>query len=242
MTAPDGGIPEGSLLPGLFRAMQLQTEDEALAGATGGALGGFQEAQESYWAFESELADTAEETRDEQLDLNERMDLLEGVNGYCNLFMSANWLVAQNQLLALPFDTQLGPNVGAEPHDGGILLLTRGLWRADALITCDKMTSSNFRAEIYISVVSASSGEVYSESRYDIVLTPSGSESAAFSKTFVIAVDEAYIVKVRIRHNRTARLRVYGGTLRSALSVNKWSNNVTNNVEIPEAPDGGELG
>lgn len=242
MTSPDGSIPEGSLLPGLFRAMQLQTEEEAKAAATGGALGGFQDAQESYWSFESDVADTAGEVLDEQFDLHERADLLEGVNGYCNLFMSANWLTAQNQLLALPFDTQLGPNIGAEPHDGGILLMTKGLWRADTIVTCDRMTNSNNTAQVYISVLSASSGLVYSETRYDIVLTPSGSESAAFSKTFVIPTDEAYVVKVRIRHSRSARLRVFGGTLRSALSVNKWSSETTNNVEIAEPPDGGELG
>lgn len=242
MTSPDGALPAGSLAPGLFAAAQAQTAEEAKRAATGGALGGFEDAQESYWGFESDVADIADQARDEQLDLNDRVDLLEGVHGYCNLFMSANWLTAQNQLLTLPFDTQLGPNIGAEPHDGGILLMTKGLWRADTIITCDKMTSSSYTAQVFISVLSASSGAVYSETRYDIVLTPSGSESAAFSKTFVIPTGEAYVVKVRIQHNRTARLRVFGGTLRSALSVNKWSSETTNNVEIAEPPDGGELG
>lgn len=241
MTSPDGALPAGSLAPGLFRAMQLQTAEEAKRAATGGALGGFEDAQESYWGFESELADLADQIRDEQLDLNGRVDLLEGVNGYCNLFMSANWLVAQNQLLSLPFDTQLGPNIGAIPHDGGIRLLTKGLWRADTIVTCDRM-SKTFTAQVYLTVMSVSSGQVYSDTRYDIVITPSGAESAPFSKTFVIPTDDAYMVKARIQHNNTSRLRVFGGTLRSALSVNKWSNNTDNNVDIPVPADGGELG
>ncbi|MGN0123762.1 MAG: hypothetical protein ACI38R_11045 [Rhodococcus sp. (in: high G+C Gram-positive bacteria)] len=242
MTSPDGALPAGSLAPGLFAAAQAQTAEEAKRAATGGALGGFEDAQESYWGFESDVAGIAEQLRDEQLDLNDRVDLLEGVNGYCNTFMSANWLVAQNQLLALPFDTQLGPNIGAIPFDGGIRLLTKGLWRADAIVTCDKMTSSNFSAQVYITVLQITTGAVYSDTRYDIVLTPSGSESAAFSKTFVIPTADAYMVKARIQHNRTARLRVFGGTLRSALSVNKWSNNTEHNVEIQDPPDGGDLG
>lgn len=242
MTSPDGALPAGSLAPGLFAAAQAQTDDEAKAAAVGGALGGYEDAQESYWGFESDVADLVEQTRDEQLNLNDRVDLLEGVNGYCNLFMSANWNVIQNQLLSLPFDTQLGPNIGAVPYDGGIRLLTKGLWRADTIITCDRMTSSNFTAQVYITVMSVSSGIIYSNTRYDVVLTPSGSESAAFSKTFVIATDDAYVVKVRIQHNRTARVKVFGGTLRSALSVNKWSNNTDNNVDIEDPPDGGDLG
>ncbi|APE10752.1 hypothetical protein BO226_17400 [Rhodococcus sp. 2G] len=237
MTTPHGSAPDGAwqFASGFGQGM---TEDEALALATGGARGNLEQADEEWALVRGDL----QALIDEQDQFKERLDLLEGVYGYCNTFMSANWLVAQDHLLALPFDTQLGPNVGAVPYEGGIRLQTRGLWRADTIVTCDKMTSSNFAAQVYITVLSVATGAVYSETRFDIVLTPSGSESAAFSKTFVVPTDDDYVVKARIQHNRTARLRVFGGTLRSALSVNKWSTNTSNNVDIPEPADGGELG
>lgn len=244
MTTPNGDINTGvSYVWGEGHGYG-QDIDQAAAWAAmrGDTLTGYTDAQDSWKGLVSDLADIADQVRDSQLDLTDRMDLLEGVQGYCNTYMSANWLVAQNQLLELPFDTQLGPSVNAEPSDGGILLHTKGLWRADALVTADKMTSSNYRAQIYITVFDTLGDAVYSDTRFDIVLTPSGSETAAFSKTFVIPHDDRYLVKVRIEHNRTARLRVFGGTLRSAFSVNKWSSNTDHNVDIPDAPDGGELG
>lgn len=218
------------------------TEASALAAMRGQALPGYADAQNSWHGLVSDLADLADEVEDEQLELLDRVDLLEGVHGYCNSFMSANWLVGQNQLLTLPFDTQLGPNVNAELFDDGIRLGTKGLWRADALVTFDAVSGANVRAEVYITVESVSGSTLYSETLFDTVLTSSGAASVAFSKTFVIPTDNAYVVKARVKHYRSARTRVFGGTLRSALSVNKWSSNTDNNVDIPVAPDGGDLG
>lgn len=48
MTSPDGSIPVGSLGRGLFRAQQLQTEAEAKAKLTNGALGKWQGAQDNF--------------------------------------------------------------------------------------------------------------------------------------------------------------------------------------------------
>jgi hypothetical protein len=237
VTTPHGSAPDGAwtFASGFGQGLE---EDDIMSQITGGARGNLEHADDEWGLLRGDL----QQLIDEQDQFKERLELLEGVQGYCNTFMSANWMVAQNQLLALPFDTQLGPEVGAVPFEGGIRLLTRGLWRADTIVTCDKMTSSNFAAQVYITVFTIATGAVYSETRFDIVLTPSGSESAAFSKTFVVPTDDAYVVKARIQHNRTARLRVFGGTLRSALSVNKWSTNTSNNVEISDPPDGGELG
>jgi hypothetical protein len=238
VTTPHGSAPDGAwqFASGFGQGM---TEDEALALATGGARGNLENADLEWGLVRQDL----DNLRDEQLQFGERLDLLEGVNGYCNLFMSANWQVAQNQLLTLPFDTQLGPRVGASPHSGdAILLESRGLWRADLHVSADKMTNSNYRANVYISVINSVSGTVFTETQFDLVLTPSGSETAAFSKTFVIPDDNTYLVRARIQHNRTARLKVFGGTLRSALTVNKWSSNTSNLLVLDTVPDGGELG
>lgn len=48
MTAPDGSIPDGSLVRGLFRARQLETEEQAKARLTNGALGKWQGAQDAF--------------------------------------------------------------------------------------------------------------------------------------------------------------------------------------------------
>lgn len=193
-----------------------------------------------------DLNDIRTQFQDGQLELNERTELLEGgVSGYCQVFMSKNWNVVQNQLITLPFDAQLGPEKGAFPHGGnGIRLATRGLWRADLHVTADKMTNSNFQAEVYVSVMNLATGLVFTEHQYDMVLTPpSGSETASFSITFVIPPDDNnYVVRARVKHNRTNRLKIFGGTVRSALSVNKWDNRTTNALVLDEAPDGGDLG
>lgn len=218
------------------------TEASAHALMRGETLTGYTDAQDSWKGLVSDLADLSDQVRDDQLGLNDRLDLLDGVNGYCSLFMSQNWSVAQNQLLTLPFDSQLGPAKGAEPHSDGILLKTKGLWRADAHVTADRMTSSSFSAQVYVSVMNVTSGAVFTEHQFDIVLTSSGSETAAFSHTFVIPTDDTFVVRARFQHNRNARLKVFGGTLRSALSVNKWDSRTDNALVLPDAPDGGELG
>lgn len=46
--APDGAIPDGSLVRGLFRARQLETEEQAKARLTNGALGKWQGAQNAF--------------------------------------------------------------------------------------------------------------------------------------------------------------------------------------------------
>lgn len=241
MTSPDGALPEGSLVPGLSRAMQLQTAEEAKRAATGGALGGFEDAQESYWEFESDVAATVEDALDQQLELKERVDLLEGVQGYCLTFMSKNWLIPSQRKVVLPFDTQLGPNVGASPFEGGIRLDTKGLWRTDFLIGWEKSASGPWSAGIYLEVYNHITGISYSESLFALVVTTTGPETVAFSKTFVIPADDTYMVRAHAWQGTTTQRRVFGGTAWSALSVNKWSNNTDHNVNIPEAPEGGML-
>lgn len=67
-----------------------------------------------------------------------------------------------------------------------------------------------------------------------------GDETCSFSNTFVIPDDDAYFVTVELIHRNT-RQNVFGGTLRSALSVNKWDFRIDNAVVAPTVPDGGTL-
>ncbi|WP_072814266.1 hypothetical protein [Rhodococcus zopfii] len=238
--APDGAWQFGDRMGQEYTGM---TTADVIAMMTGQARSDLNTASNGWNGVVFDLNDIRTQFQDGQLELNERTELLEGVSGYCQVFMSKNWNVVQNQLITLPFDAQLGPEKGAFPHGGnGIRLATRGLWRADLHVTADKMTNSNFQAEVYVSVMNLATGLVFTEHQYDMVLTPSGSETASFSITFVIPDDNNYVVRARVKHNRTNRLKIFGGTVRSALSVNKWDNRTTNALVLDEAPDGGDLG
>lgn len=245
MTSPDGASPDGSLALGLFAAAQALTAEDALAAATGGALGGFEDAQESWWGHEDDVAQQLSDFHDSQLDMLDRLDLLEGVSGYCNLFMGKNWRVKGGSRVTLPFDTQLGPAKGATPEAGGIRLGGKGLWRADCHVSFYPAPSNWFTGAGAVSLqvflqVSTLAGVRYTEHEFDIVITQHGAETAAFSHTFVIPTDDAYRVIVQVQHPKDWHW-VYGGTLRSSLSVNKWDNGTSNAVVLPTAPDGGEL-
>lgn len=218
------------------------TESSALALMRGQTLTGYEDAQDSWKHLESDVADLSDQIRDEQLDLNDRMDLLEGVTGYCNTFMSKSWSIASQTRLVLPFDTQLGPNIGAEPFDNGIKLDTRGLWRADSLVTFPQTSGGEYSAGIYLTVHNHVLNTTYSESLYAVVVTDGGPATVAFSKTFVIPDDDTFMVTADVWQGTTVRVPVLGGTQWSALSVNKWSNNTDHNVDLPNPPEGGELG
>lgn len=240
MTAPNGSPPSGAWIVN-GRYGQDITEESANAMMRGETINGFEKGQDSWKHLESDVTQLAGDVRDGQLELNNRVDLLEGVRGYCSTFMDANWNVAANNRVTLPFNVQLGPSVGTSLYNGGIRLATRGLWRADVHVTFAAVPS-NARFQVYVAVVGVTSESVFTEHRYDLVGTSAGPETASFSHTFVVPTDDQYYVKCQVYHFRGSRQLIYGGTVLSALSVNKWSNNTDNNVVIPEAPDGGELG
>jgi hypothetical protein len=244
MTTPNGyPNPDVAYVwgPGVGYGQDI-TEQSALALMRGQTLNGYEDAQDSWKHLESDVADLSNQIRDAQLDLEDRIDLLEGVTGYCNTFMSKSWSVASQTRLVLPFDTQLGPSVGASPYEGGIKLDTKGLWRADTLVTFPQTSGGKFSAGIYLTVRNLGLEPIYSESLYAIVVTDGGPATVAFSKTFVIPSDNTYMVTADVWQGTTVRIPVHGGTQWSALSVNKWSNNTDNNVDMPTVPDGGELG
>ena len=241
MTTPGGDAPDGAYVIG-SRFGSDETEAGIRAKLRGGTLNGYEDSQMQWQGLTSDLAELADEIRDGQLDLIDRIDLLEGVEGYCSTFLGKNWNVAPGQRIKLPFDVQLGPNKGAVPYNDGIRLLSKGLWRSDCHVSFYKSPGAAIAASVHVMVCRVSDDTVYSEHEYDIVVTASGAETAAFSHTFVISSNDNFYVRVEVKHNRNARHGVYGGTLRSALSVNKWDNGTSNNVVLPVAPEGGNLG
>ncbi|WP_407107876.1 hypothetical protein [Rhodococcus aetherivorans] len=244
MSTPGGSAPDGSWQWG-SRGNYTDDADEAMSAATGGAMGGITDSIAGWDGVVDDLADLANQVRDGQLDMNDRLDLLESVAGYCQLFMSKNWRVKGGSYITLPFDAQIGPNKGAVPHQNGIRLSKKGLWRVAAHVSFYPPPANWFTGasavgiDVVISVVTTT-GVVYSEEAYPLVVTSLGSETAAFAHTLVVPTDEQYVATVKVKHPKDWAW-IYGGTLRSSLTANKWDNGTDNAVVLPVAPDGGEL-
>lgn len=83
--------------------------------------------------------DVADAFEDGQSALAGRLDLLDGVRGYCQAYMSRNvngeW--GTNNTRQLPFDAPLGPSKGAhvDAAKGGIVMDEAGLWTVSMLVT-----------------------------------------------------------------------------------------------------------
>ena len=78
------------------------------------------------------ISDGMKPIRDAQLDLQNRTDLLEGVQGYAHAYMTRNvnaqWSFGNNWR-TMPFDGQVGPSVGATVRsDGRVEMGSEGLW------------------------------------------------------------------------------------------------------------------
>ncbi|MBP2211073.1 hypothetical protein JOJ87_001417 [Rhodococcus ruber] len=245
MTTPNAPAPDGAYVIGT-RYGQDMTTQSAKAIMSNGILASYEGAQQELRAVTDPIKLVADQLQDGQLELNDRIDLLEAVNGYCALYMGMNWAVAGGHRVTLPFDNQLGPRKGADPFQNGILLASKGLWRADALVSFYPPPANWFSGassvsiQVYLSVVAVAGGVTFTEHEYNMVVTSLGAETAAFSHTFVVPADGAYFVRVQVNHPKDSA-SVYGGTVRSALSVNKWSNNTDNAVVAPTVPDGGTL-
>ena len=246
MSYPVGSPPDGAfVVDGPYgKDINSTTVNAAIRGQ---ALGGFEQAQGSWRVIQDDIADQATNLSDIQLGMLDRVDLLEGVQGYCSLYMGANWNINGGVAVIAPFNTQLGPRINTSLMTNGIKFGTRGLWRADAHVTFDAAPalwgSSTVVGVVWITIVKVADSSLYSQRRYDMVITPNGAETASFSHTFVIPEDDAYGVIAHVYHSRGGSYhRLLGGTLWSALSVNKWGVGTENNNIEPTVPDGGNLG
>jgi hypothetical protein len=249
MTTPGGVAPDGAWVLGSDYGKSI-TEESATATMRGNKLSGYESTQVQLKARDEAVDLIAGQVRDSQIALEGRVDLLEGVQGYCSMYLGNNWNITGNKRITLPFNTQLGPRKGVELVTGNSLqLLSKGLWRCDAHVSFMPpsptwLGSSTVNIEVYIKVYALSSGvtgSAYSETRYDIAVNSVGPETAAFSKTFVIPTDNLYGVCVQVYQPKSTLIGLYGGTLRSALSVNKWDNGTINGAPLDTVIDGGTL-
>ncbi|NKU60029.1 hypothetical protein GS883_16555 [Rhodococcus hoagii] len=102
-------------------ATRSGTIEAAWSGARGALsgtfIGGIANAIRGVFGPGEAFRPVADAFQDQQRALNDRIDLLADVSGYCNLVMSKTWTLNGNALngyaRAMPFDTQIGPNKNA---------------------------------------------------------------------------------------------------------------------------------
>ena len=169
---------------------------------------------------------------DGQAALQDRLDLLDGVRGYAQAFMSRNvngeW--GTNNTRQLPFDAPLGPSKGAhvDAARGGIVMDEEGLWTISLLCTARQTSySSSWLDTDSVRVtlrVHRPDGAVYSEKRLQYL---AGKSAVTPTVSVPVTVDQpGYYVTVEAY---SSRWRWWdGGTRYSALAVVKHDNRVIN--------------
>lgn len=246
MTAPDGFTPEGAYTPESLPSMQSLTEekirarlrkpvDDAMgkmaAGLRDGLVQGIADALRGVVRAPL-FQDVADAFEDGQAALVGRLDLLDGVRGYCQAYMSRNvngeWGTDNTRML--PFDAPLGPSKGAhvDATRGGIVMDEAGLWTISLLCTARQTsyTSSWLDTDsVRVTLrVHRPNGSLYSQKTLQYL---AGKSAVTPTVSVPVTVDQpGYYVTVEAY---SSRWRWWdGGTRYSALSVVKHDDRVIN--------------
>ena len=176
--------------------------------------------------------DVADAFEDGQAALTGRLDLLDGVRGYAQAYMSRNvngeWGV--NNTRQLPFDVPLGPSKGAhvDAAKGGIVMDEAGLWTISLMCTARQtsytaswLDTDSVRATLR---VHRPDGSVYSQKLLQYL---AGKSAVTPTVSVPVTVDQpGYYVTVEAW---SSRWRWWdGGTRYSALAVVKHDDRTIN--------------
>ena len=176
--------------------------------------------------------DVADAFDDGQAALRDRLDLLDGVRGYCQAYMSRNvngeW--GTNNTRQLPFDAPLGPSKGAhvDAAKGGIVMDEAGLWTISLMCTARQTsyTSSWLDTDsVRVTLrVHRPDGSVYSQKLLQFL---AGKSAVTPTVSVPVTVDQpGYYVTAE---GYSSRWRWWdGGTRYSALAVVKHDDRVIN--------------
>ena len=176
--------------------------------------------------------DVADAFDDGQAALRDRLDLLDGVRGYCQAYMSRNvngeW--GTNNTRQLPFDAPLGPSRGAhvDAAKGGIVMDEAGLWTISLMCTARQTsyTSSWLDTDsVRVTLrVHRPDGSVYSQKLLQYL---AGKSAVTPTVSVPVTVDQpGYYVTVE---GYSSRWRWWdGGTRYSALAVVKHDDRTIN--------------
>ena len=246
MTAPDGFTPEGAYTAESLPSMQSLTEEkirarlrkpvddamgEMAAGLRDGLVQGIADSLRGVVRAPL-FQGVADAFEDGQASLVDRLDLLDGVRGYCQAFMSRNvngeW--GTNNTRMLPFDVPLGPSKGAhvDATRGGIVMDEAGLWTISLMCTARQTSyTSGWLDTDSVRVtlrVHRPDGSVYSQKLLQYLagksaVTPTVSVPVTVDQPGTYVTVEAY----------SSRWRWWdGGTRYSALAVVKHDDRVIN--------------
>lgn len=248
MTSPQGDIPEGAYVGTAGQSNSITdlnnlTEAEAKNRMLGQVAPSFERHRDGVWSTVDDFiamilgtyGGTAPPFIDGQLALNNRLDLLTDVSGYCATYQDKNWKVGSGTR-QIPFGKQLGPHKNAHPGDDGIYLDAPGTWRIDATATASN-GDGTMPCRFIISVRDQN-GDIYSEAWLDAELR-TRRRTWTWSHTVVIE-EPGYHVRVYWGHS-ALWWTLLGGTHLSRLSVNRWDIDTGDFVVDTDVPDGGEL-
>lgn len=243
MTTPDGVFPVGTITNGDLSPLNGLDQASWRNNLNAQALSPWTNAQAIWHGKFDEFDAQLDDFYDSQLDLLDAVELLEGVSGYCNVFMSKNWVVGTAGALML-FDTRIGPKVVAYEDGYASMRIPGdatgiGLWRADLQVTFAP-PSATMVAIVRLIIRDDDSNTEWTRRSYNAVVTQYGAQAASFSSTFVLPGNtNGYSVYCVIIPS--ANIKVLGGTVLSALSVNRWSSGVGVVANEDPVPDGGTL-
>ena len=183
------------------------------------------------------ISDGMKPIRDAQLDLQNRTELLEGVQGYAHAYMTKNvnaqWSLNSNWR-TMPFDGQVGPSVGATVRsDGRVEMGSKGLWLIYAK-THGRATGFTGDGGVTMRVnVYRPNGSIYSSAYVrGTSLVDAGAIVSVYGNVSLVGVVPVVIDEpgcyVQV-DTWTAAWRWWdGGTQLSSLSVVKQSSNTEN--------------
>ena len=245
---PEFGVPDGAYVGDAGQSNSITdlndlTEAEAKKRMQAQVAPSFSSQRDGLWGHVGDLIDMITGNYggskppfvDGQLALNNRLDLLTDVSGYCSTYQDRNWRVGGGTR-RIPFGRKLGPNKNAHPGDDGIYLDAPGTWRVDATVTTSSGSGSG-SSRLIISVRNPD-GSIYSEQWCNIVQGPEV-KTWAFNTTVVIE-EPGYHVRVYWGHG-SLWWTLRGGTHLSRLSVNRWDIDTGDFAPDTDVPDGGDL-
>lgn len=262
MTTPNGGVPEGGRgyedvaglanvqPPALANPDTYNIAEAARGGFFGNILSGFLSIGAAIGAALDDIANALfgglvqndhpalDRIRDGQLELNEKIGLVELISGYACAYMKANRYKDRAKWVPMEFEGQLGPVKNALVEDGGITL-AEGTWVLDAQCThdhhVDRLTS-RIRLE-----VTKPDGTVFSvKDAYGEVL-PNKWTTRQVHHTIVVP-GPGYRVRVWTYYNTGSFFGVYnrllwrGGTALSHLSAHRLDQDTSNAVVEEDVP------
>lgn len=180
------------------------------------------------------LQEFGENYRDGQLDLNGRLDLLEGVQGYGAAYMTKNPAVVSGAT-RMPFTGQFGPLKGVRIlAGGGLLLESKGLWQISATTLAKSTVFGGGDETVMYLSVRYPGGAIFSE--VPDVKRPGGARLTHHMTAPFVIPDPNFEVQVWVT---SAKWRNFaGGTLYSRLSAIKHDNRVvaTGTPDYPDEP------